>query len=68
MFAAGSSIGNMSCLYITINNDNHTEYDETFSVTLSASLPVLIAPIAVFNALIEDDDGENDFSLVLENL
>ena len=67
MFAAGSSIGNMSCLYITINNDNITEYNETFSVTLSASLPVLISPIAMFSATIEDNDGEDDFTLAFES-
>ena len=74
MFAASSSIGNMSCQYITINNDNITinndnitEYDETFSVTLSASLPVLISPIAVLGASIDDNDGEDDFTLVVES-
>ena len=67
MFAAGSSIGNMSCQYITINNDNITEYDETFSVTLSASLPVLISPITTFSATIDDNDGEDDFTLAFES-
>ena len=63
-FMPGDDIGTMVCENVTIVNDMDTvEPDQTFTVSLNSSDPVVIAPTAEATVTIVDDDSEKKICL-----
>ena len=57
VFTAGTSIGTMKCLNITINTTRTVEEDETFTVTLTTSSSVVELGNDVTTVVIMDNDS-----------
>ena len=59
VFPAGTSNGDMQCIDVTIIDDSEMEGDETFTVALTTSSPVVMTlGNAVTTITITDNDGE----------
>ena len=57
VFTAGTSIGTMQCLNVTINTTRTVEEDETFTVTLTTSSSVVELGNDVTTVVIMDNDS-----------
>ena len=58
VFPASTSNGDMQCIDVTIMDDSEMEGDETFTVALTTSSPVVTLGNAVTTITITDNDGE----------